>query len=302
MAASRLFGITWETNRVRSVSPFEIFHPLVPLIYFTAMLIMVMACFHPVYLAIAFVAGFAYNLATRGVCDTLKSLAWQLPMVAIIAIVNPLFSASGATEIFRIGPRAIYAEALIYGACMGVLLVDAMMWISIATNSISSDGFMSIFGNIAPTITLMISMTARLVPQFARQGKSIADVQAACTSSKVDGSDKFRSNLRIVNVLLGWTMEDSLDSADAMRAAGWNSSARRTTYSRYLFKNRDMVAVVAIALLIGLSAAFAILACSSFAIYPTMTPISFNIGFVIYGMLAFLPLILKGIEDFGYSH
>ena len=84
----------------------------------------------------------------------------------VVAAVNPLFSAMGSTELFRIGLRAVYLESLAYGLCMGMLLVSVVLWFSNASHVLTSDKVMGLFGNVAPVIALMLSMAARLVPRF----------------------------------------------------------------------------------------------------------------------------------------
>ena len=87
-------------------------------------------------------------------------------MILIIALVNPLFSASGSTELFRIGMRAVYLESMVYGLCMGGLFVASVLWFEAAAAMLEYDKGARAAGNAAPVIALMISMCMRLIPQF----------------------------------------------------------------------------------------------------------------------------------------
>ena len=212
---------------------FDRYHPVVAFCYFAVLLVVEMAAMQPVYLAISFSAALACSVLLRGARATGRTLAWQLPLVAVIALANPLFSASGSTEIFRLGVRAFYLESFAFGACMGLMLATVLLTLESASRVFTSDRVMALFGNAAPTVGLMLSMTARLVPQFVRRGTDIGGVQRACTAARPpvgesEGDDAprarrgaaLRDNLRLSSVLMGWSMEDSLETASAMKARG----------------------------------------------------------------------------------
>ena len=154
-------------------------------------------------------------------------------MILIIAVLNPLFSASGSTELFRIGMRAVYLESMVYGLCMGGLFVASVLWFEAAASMLSYDKVLALLGNTAPVIALMISMCMRLIPQFLRRGRTVLAVQDAIDVPGHASADPVRSRLRASSVLMGWGMEDSLERADAMRSRGWGAATRRTTYARY---------------------------------------------------------------------
>ena len=97
------------------VAAFSMSHPAVPALYIVLTLGLTMSSMQPVLIALSLAGGLAYGFATRGAAHTLGALRWQLPVILIIALVNPLFSASGSTELFRIGMRAVYLESMVYG-------------------------------------------------------------------------------------------------------------------------------------------------------------------------------------------
>lgn len=150
-----------------------------------------MAAMHPVYLLATFAGLVAYNAVLRGAKSVLSGMLWQAPLVLILAIANPLFDSAGSTELFRIGLHAVYLEALCYGLCQGLMLVNVLLAFSIAARVVSSDKVLCVLGNATPTLALMISITMRLVPQFVRRGKAIADTQKACTAAAACGEFKF---------------------------------------------------------------------------------------------------------------
>ena len=77
------------------VAAFSMSHPAVPALYMVLTLGLTMFSMQPVLIALSLAGGLAYGFATRGAARTLGALRWQLPVILIIALVNPLFSASG---------------------------------------------------------------------------------------------------------------------------------------------------------------------------------------------------------------
>lgn len=141
---------------------FDRYHPAVALIYCGVLLAFSMAAMHPVYLLATFAGLVAYNAVLRGAKAALSGMLWQAPLVLILALANPLFVSAGSTELFRIGLHAVYLEALCYGLCQGLMLVNVLLAFSIAAHVVSLDKVLCVLGNATPTLALMISMTMRL--------------------------------------------------------------------------------------------------------------------------------------------
>ncbi len=281
-----------------NMTVFDLYHPAVQAAFFAAVILLGMMAFQPVYIVLTCLAGFLYGFLLRGWRATLRSALWQLPLVLIVAVANPLFSASGSTELFRIGLRAVYLESLVYGACMGLMLVSVILWFSNASHVLTSDKIMALFGNVSPTVSLMMSMASRLVPQFVRRGREIDAAQKAMRSARPDSAGSQASmRARQVSVLMGWSMEDSLETAEAMRARGWGSGVKRTTYARFRFRARDAVACCVVGALVAANVFLAWVACSQFAFYPTLSELVLWWGYVPYALLLLLPCALQVGEE-----
>lgn len=161
---------------------FDRYHPAVALAYCGVLLVFSMVVIQLVYLLLTFCGLFALEASLCGAKASLRNLAWQAPLVMVLAIANPLFVSAGSTELFRIGMHAFYLESLVYGACQGLMLANVLLAFSVASHIVTSDKVLCTLGNLTPTLALMMSMTMRLVPQFARRGKDILATQKACTS------------------------------------------------------------------------------------------------------------------------
>lgn len=272
---------------------FDTAHPVVPALYFAGTSVLMMCALQPVYVGISLVAALLFSLCCRGLRATLAGLRWQLPLLALVCLANPLFSASGSTVVCRIGPVAVYAEALAFGACMGALMVSVVVWLECASRVLTQDRLLAVSGRVLPTVSLMVSMTAQLVPQLMRRAQTVRQVEAACTAArKCETGSGLKSHSRLGTMLLTWSLEDSLERSDAMRARGWGASPRRTSYRTWRFRAGDAVALVVIGLLLAFDAFLAAVARSQFHFYPTMPRLVAWWGYVPYIVLLLVPTVL----------
>ena len=279
---------------------FELYHPIIQMAFFVSAIAFVMFAFQPIYLVLGVLCDISYELLLVGAAATLRSASWQLPLVLIVCLMNPLFFASGSTLLFSVGSLRVYAESLAYGACLGLMIVGVICWFTCAARVISVDKVMGVLGNAVPVVALMVSMVLRLVPAFLRRGKEIDGVQRACTanSSSANALRVVQSKARVSTVLVGWALEDSFELADSMRSRGWGCG-RRSTYQRARFRTRDVGALVVLGLAVMVNTWLAWVACADFSFYPTMTRLAvwWN-GYIPYVMFLLAPIVLEGVERF----
>lgn len=320
---------------------FDNFHPALALVYFAVALVLAMAAPHPTLLALSFVIAALYGVWLRGGRAVARSLAWQLPLLAVIVAVNTLFSSTGTTELFRIGTQAVYAEGYANSATMALLLLCAMQWFANADAVLGSDKVMGALGGILPTISLMTSMIMRLIPQFVRRGHAISNALNACTAARSpsttmvsgdvfaeeaesapaakeaqkterarrqkrhaeqNGANKparrfsairFADHLRTVTTLMGWSMENSLETADSMHCRGWGANRKRTTFRRNHFRTYDAFALGALALLSVGAAAAAYTLMNGFGFFPAFHGSLGNPLAALYALALCFPLMLE---------
>lgn len=275
-------------------NPFATYHPAVAFAFLACAIVLSMAAMQPVYVALSFAGAVACSLVCRGARATVGSFAWIVPLWLVVTVANPLFSASGSTELFRIGVRAVYAESLVYGACSGGMLASVFLWFSCYSACMSSANSLALFGNVLPIVSLMVSQVMRLVPQFVARGRGIAAAQDAVSAAAPRTKRQQASGrLRIVSVLMSWGMEDGIERSDAMRARGYDCGARRTTYKRYRFGLADAVVVGAVAVLATAAGACAAAICLRFAFYPVLSGWGPWWAYAPYALLMAVPPVLR---------
>ena len=275
-------------------NPFATYHPAVAFVFLACAIVISMAALQPVFIALSFLGALACSVVCRGARATAGSFVWIVPLWLVVAIANPLFSASGSTEILRIGVRAVYVESLVYGACSGGMLASVFLWFSSYAACMNSANTMALFGNVLPIVSLMVSQVMRLVPQFVARGRGIAAAQDAVSAAAPQTKrQQTAGRLRIVSVLMGWGMEDGIERSDAMRARGYDCGARRTTYKRYRFGRADASVLAAIVVLAAVAGACAAAVCLRFSFYPTLSGWGAWWAYLPYALLMAVPSALR---------
>lgn len=275
-------------------NPFATYHPAVAFVFLACAIVISMAALQPVFVALSFLGALACSIVCCGARATAGSFVWIVPLWLVVAIANPLFSASGSTEILRIGVRAVYAESLVYGACSGGMLASVFLWFSSYAACMNSANTMALFGNVLPIVSLMVSQVMRLVPQFVARGRGIAAAQDAVSAAAPQTKrQQTAGRLRIVSVLMGWGMEDGIERSDAMRARGYDCGARRTTYKRYRFGRADASVLAAIVVLAAIAGACAAAVCLRFSFYPTLSGWGAWWAYLPYALLMAVPSALR---------
>ena len=275
-------------------NPFATYHPAVAFVFLACAIVISMAALQPVFVALSFLGALACSVVCRGARATAGSFVWIVPLWLVVAIANPLFSASGSTEILRIGVRAVYVESLVYGACSGGMLASVFLWFSSYAACMNSANTMALFGNVLPIVSLMVSQVMRLVPQFVARGRGIAAAQDAVSAAALQTKrQQTAGRLRIVSVLMGWGMEDGIERSDAMRARGYDCGARRTTYKRYRFGRADASVLAAIVVLAAVAGACAAAVCLRFSFYPTLSGWGAWWVYLPYALLMVVPSALR---------
>ena len=244
-------------------------HASVPALLYAGLVAVTMLAVHPVVALASLAGALACSALTRGARATGRGLVWQLPMLALVCLANPLFSARGSTLVAKCGTVSVYAESLAYGATMGAVMVAVVVWLECAACELTQDRLLSLMGGRARLLPLVTSMAAQLVPQLTARARTVRATQLACTAAGVRPPRR-AALVRTSTMLMSWALEDSVGRADAMRARGWESGRARTCYRPDRLRRRDVRDLALLGVLMVAAAAGALLACASWRFYPRM--------------------------------
>lgn len=230
----------------------DYFHPVVMFAYSASLIIMAMLFFHPVFIVLGLLFAALQNLVLCKSKQFIKQLAWSLPFCLIVALFNPLTSHGGKTLLFYAFGSPITMESAIYGVCSGGMLLLVLLWFGVYNRIVSPDRFMYLFSRAVPSASMLLTMTQRMIPMFSRRLETIRTTQKILQPQLVESEQCGRIRRRVkpflneISILLSWSMEEGLDTADSMKARGYGST-RRTSVSVYRFAKRDILSLIFIA-------------------------------------------------------
>ncbi|MDD6064521.1 MAG: energy-coupling factor transporter transmembrane component T [Clostridiales bacterium] len=226
-------------------------HPLVNFLYFALVLLGAMLLQHPVCQAISLIGAIACFCTLGGEKPGGFRLWYALALFAVTAAVNPAFSHEGRT-ILRYLPSGnpLTLESILYGIGAGLTLCTALVWFSCYTRVMTSDKFVYLFGRIVPALSLVLSMTLRFVPRFSAQARRVSKAQAAVGNDMHTGSllHRIKCALMVFSILVTWSLENAVDTADSMRARGYGLPGR-SAFSIFTLTKRDKLLLAALSLL-----------------------------------------------------
>ncbi|MFZ2539993.1 MAG: energy-coupling factor transporter transmembrane component T, partial [Oscillospiraceae bacterium] len=145
---------------------FSKFHPVVNFTFFVSVIGYSMFIMHPVILCITLLSAMAYSIYLGKKSAMQFNTIYMLPMMLIVALINPLFNHSGETILLYINDNPITLEALVYGVVCAMMFLSVILWFSCYNRIMTSDKFIYIFGRIIPALSLIFSMVLRFVPKY----------------------------------------------------------------------------------------------------------------------------------------
>lgn len=275
---------------------FAEYHPIVNLIFFVFAIGVTMFSTNPYFLVATVVLSWTYSIMLHGKKIIKTNLLIALPIVVMMSIINALFTHNGATTLFYLGGNRITLEAFLFGLASAVMLSAVIVWFGCFNVIMSSDKFIYIFGKAAPVIGLTLSMIFRFIPLLKNRYKEISLGQRCMGRHTEKGFiAKARQLVKEVSILISWSLESSIETADSMEARGYGLPGR-TSFHLFKFTGKDWAALGAITAAGGLAAAGAFLGKTSVYYYPKiklpeMDPLMAVClaGFVV---LMILPLII----------
>ena len=160
----------------------------------------------------------------------------------------------------------------------------------------TSDKFIYLFGKAAPVLGLTLSMIFRFIPLLKSRFAEISTGQKCMGRGQQKGFiRKTRLILKEVSILISWSLEASIETADSMEARGYGLRGR-TSFHLFKFTMRDFKALAAIAVTGGISAAGCIMGKTSMYYYPVIKAGNFDVMTIMaaaaYTLLLVIPFAI----------
>jgi energy-coupling factor transport system permease protein len=263
---------------------------------------------HPVCLAISLLCSFAYSVSLNGRKALLFILLYMLPMFAFTLLVGPLFNHHGGTILTYLpNGNPLTLESILFGVAAATMLITVITWFSCFNTVMTSDKFVYLFGRITPALSLILSMSLRLVPRFRAQIRIISNAQR-CVGRDVPGSSlfqKLKHRIRILSIIVTWALENAIETADSMKGRGYGLPGR-TSFSIFRFTLRDICAFLYLSGCSAIVFAGVMTGVYRFRYFPTIRSESADaaaiVVFIAYLGLCLFPIILNIKEYFTWKY
>ena len=281
------------------MNEFKTYHPIVNFTYFIFVIGFSCIFMHPVCLCVSLGSGFTYSVMLKGKKQFKTNLKYMLPMLLLMAIINPAFNHEGITVIdYLPNGNPLTLESIVYGICAAAMIVSVICHFSCYNEVMTSDKFIYLFGKIIPAMSLIISMTLRFVPRFVSHLKVVTNAQRCMGRDVSSGSiiKRAKNGLNILSIMTTWSLENAIETADSMKSRGYGIPGR-TAFSIYTFDKRDIKTLFCIFLLGIYTLTGNLLKAVNFSFFPIIKPADvslFGISvFVAYFLLCIYPIIIE---------
>lgn len=227
-------------------------HPAVNFAFFLGAIGCAVVIQHPAYVILGILCGAIYYLLLHG-RKGIQNILAMLPIFLILTFANPLFNQYGSRVLFRYFGRPYTLEALLYGLAIGGIFLEMLLWFGCYNAVLTSDKFTALFGNLIPSLSLLLVMVLRLIPNFLRKAAQIAGARKSIGKGTGDTTrEKLEDGMSILGALTSWALEGSVVTADSMRSRGYGT-AKRTSFMIYRMTGSDWVLLIVMAVLFGVA-------------------------------------------------
>lgn len=295
---------------------FSRLHPLATVVLFGCEVVLAAFSFQPLCALITFVGAEACIVQLFDSKHAVKQLVWYAPIIVLMTVINPFFSASGSTVLYSFGHTQLYAESLVYGATSGLVLVSTLSWLECLFAVVSPLEMLQRSSVRFPGLQLVLSLSVRLMPQLlsdlttARQIQSANTAARRCDSaaragrqSNVLGHSRLLSarktiaqSATTINAVCMSALEKSISTFQSIVSRGWGMAGHRSRWSAEVLDAYDTVVLLVFTFLSVIAAVSLYMLVQAWQFYPTMP--EFQVSFWYLGVVLFtvLPAIFVRID------
>ena len=263
---------------------------------------------HPVSLIISLAAATMYAVQLQGIRKIGRQMKALIPMSLLAVIINAAFHHAGVTILTYLpGGNPLTLESILYGLASSGMLLAVFLWFSCVTQVLAADQFVYLFGCVAPSLSLILSMTVRFFPRFVTRFREIREARKnLMPMGQTEGRIVcIREWAAIFSSMVGWSMEHGMDTADSMKSRGYGLPGR-TAYTRYRLTDRDRGLLLWMGLVAVFLCSCAVSGAMEWRYYPTLggnltgiLPVGAQI---LYLLFCLTPVGLHGWEAYRWKH
>ena len=305
---------------------FSRYHPVVNLIFYLLVLGTTMFQMSVGLVFISLFSAVVYYFMLKKT-EGLKYCAVVVGIIIVSAIINPLFSHKGGTLLFYLFTgNPVTLESIIYGLISAIIIGAMLLWFSTFNQVMGVERILGAIGKVLPNVSLLITMIMRFIPQYTRHQRKVSMVnkinkrnygekinllnrektekenviEACKKQKKKNGIDKIIDSIkegsRTFSITTTWALENSIYTADSMKARGFGTG-RRTNYSNYKFQKRDYL-LMGWLVILWLVVVFSLEREKVYTYYYPFIQVKNNVVvYLIYGLLCLTPVLINVKEE-----
>ncbi|MCZ2260683.1 energy-coupling factor transporter transmembrane component T [Sporosarcina sp. G11-34] len=270
--------------------------------YYIAVGVLLLYFNHPLFLLLIFLFLIALNLTHDRGKEMKKWLPLLLIMSSIIVMLNPFLVSRGTTILFYFRGKQVTVEASVYGVVMSLSIVGIIILFISFNLILNGNKFLYIFSRVLPKLAFLSMLAIRFVPLLRVRLGEITDVQRIRGIDMRSGSiwNRAKSGMILLQILLTWSLEEALETANSMEARGYGIG-KRSSYLPFQWERRDVGWLLIIWLLFIACLLGGVLGYGKIFIYPELGTLQFYaLDWVLLGCLLILvafPLLVEGREQ-----
>ena len=305
---------------------FSRYHPVVNLIFYLLVLGTTMFQMSVGLVFISLFSAVVYYFMLKKT-EGLKYCAVVVGIIIVSAIINPLFSHKGGTLLFYLFTgNPVTLESIIYGLISAIIIGAMLLWFSTFNQVMGVERILGAIGKVLPNVSLLITMIMRFIPQYTRHQRKVSMVnkvnkrnydekinllnrektekenviEARKRQKKKSGIDKIIDSIkegsRTFSITTTWALENSIYTADSMKARGFGTG-RRTNYSNYKFQKRDYL-LMGWLVILWLVVVFSLEREKVYTYYYPFIQVKNNmVVYLMYGLLCLTPVLINVKEE-----
>ena len=274
---------------------FSEFHPLVNMVFYAAVILFSMFLMNPVCLGISLCCSLANAVFLNGKKTLRFGFRIVLPTIILVSVINPIVNHQGVTILeYLPWNNPLTLESIVYGTASAVMVSSVVFWFSSVNTVMTADKFICLFGRVIPSLSLVLSMALRFVPKFLTEFRQIRAAQnQLITAERAGFFVSVRRVFRELSTMLSYALENSIETADSMKARGYGLKGR-TAYVNYRFYKQDAFCLSGMLLLIILLLLLCLTGAVKYRYFPFLKGNLFTVNAVsFYILYSLFPLALN---------
>lgn len=262
---------------------------------------------HPLFLGIACFLLVVVNVMHDGGKALRKWTPMLIGMSLFIILVNPFINSRGTHVFFYFRGKQVTLEATMYGVTMALMLVMILLMFISFNYILNGNKFLFVFSRFLPKTAFLTMLVIRFVPLLKERFDEIKDVQRVRGMTMADGTirERMKSGMSMMQILLTWSLEEAIETADSMKARGYGIG-KRSPYVPYKMEARDKGWLIGLIGLFMVCLVGGLLGYGKIVIYPELGtlhlyPLDWIMLVALVSLLAF-PLFVEGSERLKWKY